>query len=518
MKKLFILFLALACLFIVSCDMIDTSMFESEPDIFTVEYESNGGSEVLPTEAYDGYITKRPHNPTRDGYFLEGWYTEDGDKWDFMENVVTENMTLYANWVPLFKVTFESKIGKAPEAQYVGKGRYATMPTVSANGYYIEGWYYNDEKWDFKLNDVSEDITLTANWIKLIKIKLDDTEMEIIPNTSIAKLPRLYKEGAYFKGWYINLGKGHYERVTEETVFTEDTVLVSRWDENEDVVVIELNAGEGSLHSDYCLFNKEKGARLGALPEPWAPVNASFIGWYDEDGVRYSKSSVVLDSLTLTAKYQYKTECTVNENKEHRYTIWSYNADRASCTEDVYCERYCMDCQIQELRYIEDATGHTYDESWTYELMKQSRKCIECGEIQTVDYRNMNDTVDSVIIEGDVYGKENTDCLFNGDMTETTGTTFCGRGNGELAVYVDLNDATVIDHIFLKGVGNLTYTVYVMWEGNHEYTPVGIGYFGESITRINVHARITGIKIQMEESGDGIGFWQELIIAQAPEF
>lgn len=38
-----------------------------------------------------------PVEPSRPGYRLTGWFTEDGELWDF-DSPVTENMTLYAGW------------------------------------------------------------------------------------------------------------------------------------------------------------------------------------------------------------------------------------------------------------------------------------------------------------------------------------------------------------------------------------------------------------------------------------
>lgn len=70
MKRFLILFLILSCLLIASCDMIDTSMFQGKAEYFTVEFDSEGGSTVEPIQAQKNYIVKRPHNPTRDGYFL----------------------------------------------------------------------------------------------------------------------------------------------------------------------------------------------------------------------------------------------------------------------------------------------------------------------------------------------------------------------------------------------------------------------------------------------------------------
>ena len=519
MKKLLILLLVLSCLFIISCDLIDTSMFEIRSVFYTVEFDSDGGSYVEPKQAQKNFIVKRPHNPTKEGYYLEGWYTEDGDKWSFMENVVTEDITLYANWAPLCTVKFDSSIGKKPEKQLVGNGRYAIAPTVSATGYTLDGWYTVDgDKWDFKTDKVTSDITLRAEWTKMLNITLDDTVVYVEPGTAIGTLPELHRVGAYFKGWYISLGDGLYEKVNENTVFDKDTSLVSRWEENENALLVTFDAGEGTLHDDYVSLNLESGTKLGEVPEPWAPANSHFIGWYDENDVRYSQNTTVIDNMTLYAKYQYKTECSVNENKAHRFTVWSYNLDKATCTEDVYGERFCMDCQAREIQIVEDALGHRYDDNWTYDVTHQSRMCIVCDYIQVVNYKNMKDYVSEIKIEGNCYGKENADCLFNGDMEELGDTTFCGKNNGPLTVYIEMSSAVTVNSLYLKGLGNHSYTVYVMWEGSLQYIPVGIGYFGDVMTRIETNARITSIKIVMNKSGDGTGFWQELIIAQASKY
>ena len=96
MKKLLILLLILSCMLIISCDMIDTSMFKGEAKYFTVEFDSTGGSDVAPVQAEQNCIVKRPHNPTKEGCFFEGWYDDDGDKWSFVDDTVDSDMTLYA--------------------------------------------------------------------------------------------------------------------------------------------------------------------------------------------------------------------------------------------------------------------------------------------------------------------------------------------------------------------------------------------------------------------------------------
>lgn len=66
----------------------------------TVTFETNGGTEVSTQIVPYGEKIKEPEEPTREGYHLEGWYS-DLDRtrqWDFDKDIVKSNMTLYANW------------------------------------------------------------------------------------------------------------------------------------------------------------------------------------------------------------------------------------------------------------------------------------------------------------------------------------------------------------------------------------------------------------------------------------
>ena len=66
----------------------------------TVTFESNGGTEVPSQTVQYGEKVKRPADPVREGYHLTGWYTDldHTREWDFKNDVVKGNMTLYAGW------------------------------------------------------------------------------------------------------------------------------------------------------------------------------------------------------------------------------------------------------------------------------------------------------------------------------------------------------------------------------------------------------------------------------------
>lgn len=73
----------------------------STPDlqVFTVTFESNGGSNVPSQKVTYGTCAMEPAVPTRAGYVFSGWYTQlsASNPFDF-SSPIKENITLYAKW------------------------------------------------------------------------------------------------------------------------------------------------------------------------------------------------------------------------------------------------------------------------------------------------------------------------------------------------------------------------------------------------------------------------------------
>lgn len=87
-------------------------------DIYTIKFETNGGSRVedIRVEEYDRAIS--PAVPTRDGYIFDGWYKDKALNipYDFTESV-TDSFTLYAKWRAAAETKIILKIGST--AAYV---------------------------------------------------------------------------------------------------------------------------------------------------------------------------------------------------------------------------------------------------------------------------------------------------------------------------------------------------------------------------------------------------------------
>lgn len=66
---------------------------------FKVSFETAGGNEVPMqlVSAEQNFLAVKPEDPTMDGAQFLGWYTSDGQKFDF-NTIITKSVTLYAKW------------------------------------------------------------------------------------------------------------------------------------------------------------------------------------------------------------------------------------------------------------------------------------------------------------------------------------------------------------------------------------------------------------------------------------
>lgn len=71
---------------------------EGENSTFAVKFDSDGGTAVDTQYISANGLANKPEDPSKDGYTFLGWYTEDGEAWDFGSDTVTSNITLYAKW------------------------------------------------------------------------------------------------------------------------------------------------------------------------------------------------------------------------------------------------------------------------------------------------------------------------------------------------------------------------------------------------------------------------------------
>ena len=67
---------------------------------YTVSFDTDGGSTVASQSVEEGGKVTRPADPTKDGATFNGWFTSatGSTEWDFDNDTVTEDTTIYAQW------------------------------------------------------------------------------------------------------------------------------------------------------------------------------------------------------------------------------------------------------------------------------------------------------------------------------------------------------------------------------------------------------------------------------------
>ena len=189
---------------------------------YTITFDTNGGSEMVPiTQDYGTEITA-PDNPTRKGYTFKGW-----DK-EIPETMPAENMTITAQWeINQYTITFDTNGGSeiAPITQDYGTE--ITAPdNPTRKGYTFKGW-------DKEIPETmpAENITVKAQWeINQYTITFDTNGgSEIAPitqdyGTEITAPDNPTRKGYTFRGW---------DKEIPETMPAENITITARWKDTE---------------------------------------------------------------------------------------------------------------------------------------------------------------------------------------------------------------------------------------------------------------------------------------------
>ena len=156
----------------------------------TIKFDSGEGSSVEEQRVLYWSNPAIPEEPTRDGYTFDGWYTtEDFDElFDFEKEMKGRTVTVYANWLRISIVKFETNGGSKIDDQKVLYGDLVVKPeNPSRYNYNFVGWFKDvslREAFDFETDILNgNDITLYARW-KEVEHPAPSNEPEAIDEPS----------------------------------------------------------------------------------------------------------------------------------------------------------------------------------------------------------------------------------------------------------------------------------------------------------------------------------------------
>lgn len=283
-----------------------------KPSKYTITFDSNGGTIVLDQSVKNKEKVLKPADPTKKGYMFIEWQYND-KPYDF-NTKVTKDLTLKALWkeikedIEMYTIEFDSNGGSLISKQILEKGSKVIKPTdpTRKNYKFIE-WTKDNKPYDFN-EEITENITLIANWEKIEEKK---TETKTTPDTPKPKEETKPTEN----------NKNEYNVTFNTTGGSEvSSIVVS---ENNTISKPANPTKTGYIFDTWLLnstpydFNNPVNSNI-SLVATWIPINYN---------ISYSANiEDVLGSMETTT-CEYDKECTLSSNNysKENYTFigWS---------------------------------------------------------------------------------------------------------------------------------------------------------------------------------------------------
>ncbi len=209
---------------------------------YDITFDYNDGETTTTTDKveHNGTVTQ-PSAPIRDGYEFVGWYIQGSETVYNFSTPVTSNLTLVARWeqgaVVRHEVAFVTNGGGDVEAINVVDGGKISAPTVTRDGYVLDGWFTDEEltlPFDFANDTVTADITLYAKWNEVSYTatfvyadgQTANKTATVGYNEKLTRPANPVRDGYLFDGWYA---EGETSPFDFNSVLTADVTLTARW-------------------------------------------------------------------------------------------------------------------------------------------------------------------------------------------------------------------------------------------------------------------------------------------------
>ena len=264
----------------------------------TLDYNGFGGTNCVVQCDYMSTIAEPEVTQEADKKFI-GWYTtstfEENSRWDFDNNRVLEDITLYAKWVDKY-VTITLNDGYGFNENRIVE--YGTLLDLSGEtfsnvpNYEIEGWYTTNtfeenSRWDLENDLIEVEITLYAKWQgvnKTITYHLNNGQSNIVLftryNQKITNCPDdPVKEHCTFEGWYTtNTFDANTKWNFSNDVVLGDMDLYANYDV--EVMTVTFHYNYDTDPEVYAQRNVDYDKKITDKPDEPVRVHYSFGGWY----------------------------------------------------------------------------------------------------------------------------------------------------------------------------------------------------------------------------------------------
>ena len=269
------------------------------------------------------------NDPEKDGYSFDGWFTADGERYNFATGIVNDDVTLYAHWnVANYSITYYldgGNLSNSNPISYTIETDDFTLNNPSKENYLFLGWTGTD------LPEPTKEVTIakgsignrqyTANWKRLFTLTfIVDDEVyyslgRISYGSNVPRTTEPKKEGYVFDEWY-NADGTRFNFAT--TVFTDDITLYAHWKPIEYSITYDLDGGMLTNNNPATYTIETENFELNNPTKE----GFEFVGWTGTDLTTASNNVVIRKGSTGDRDYV----AVWKESKGYIHPEHNYNA------------------------------------------------------------------------------------------------------------------------------------------------------------------------------------------------
>ena len=282
------------------------------------------GNEYAADIREGNYITPEVLNiPAKEGFKVK-FYNENNEEFDINSGVQTD-LVLTAKYAEIkyYTVKFNSNGGTKVDDLKVEEDTMATEPSVTKDGFILDGWYNGEEKFDFS-TPITKNLTLKARWNDGPKVNVifmvDGTVYKTIPvneNTAVTKPTNPTKKGYIFVEWQLDGSAYDFSNKV-----TSEITLTAKFEEKT-TYTVTFNSDGGSSVASQEVTDK--------VTKPADPTKKDyrFIEWQlNGKKFDFDKTTVTSD-ITLKAIWEKEvTKFTVTFNNDDNTLITTQIVDK----------------------------------------------------------------------------------------------------------------------------------------------------------------------------------------------
>ena len=300
-------------------------------NMFTVSFETNGGSYIPSQQIQEESLIQPVESPTKNGYQFKTW------DYDFTQPVMSD-LIVNALWqAHKLTITFDVNGGNPfnKNTMEVSYGSYVSLPTPTCVGHSFLGWYNGISKITSGTWEIDSDITLVAKWnantykityvLNKGKIELSDGNYspdgysENIIFGSMYSCKKAVRTGYDFLGWFDN---NNNRLETGTWMIDRDLTVYASWKAKSFTITYNVNGGDAldsltqkvSFDAYYKLVNPTK-------------KGYSFKGWSDgKNLLQQSGTWKLLNDVYLMATWE-ANEYSITPNYISTKTIYKITFD-----------------------------------------------------------------------------------------------------------------------------------------------------------------------------------------------